>query len=167
MPGSGPPPITPYPYYANYVSHAANGIPPPPFPPIPIPNHNFAPQRSATSIPLPASPGTLSSLAGLPPKPPSPIRPSNGVFEIGVGPVAPGNDREDGELSDAEKRKTSSEAGSAKSGVQQEGTSASHGGITTPTATQLQPLSTATVELPKGCPTLLYRGTQRLTVQRS
>ncbi|MCJ1392579.1 hypothetical protein MMC18_005449 [Xylographa bjoerkii] len=120
-PGSGPPPVIPYSYYANYASHAANGIPPPPFPPMPIPHHNFTPQRSAASIPLPASPGTFASPAGLPPKPPSPTGPTNGPFENGTALVAPGNDREDGELSDVEKRRTPSDSDSMKLDEQQQG----------------------------------------------
>ncbi|MCJ1385177.1 hypothetical protein MMC17_008298 [Xylographa soralifera] len=102
-PGSGPPPVLPYSYYANYASHAANGIPPPPFPPIPIPTHNFTPQRPPVSIALPTSPGHYVSPAGLPPRPPSPMESVDKPVDSGTALAAAGNDREDGELSDAEK----------------------------------------------------------------
>ncbi|MCJ1286121.1 hypothetical protein MMC26_005464 [Xylographa opegraphella] len=120
-PGSGPPPVLPYSYYANYASHAANGIPPPPFPPIPVPSHNFAPQRPAGSVALLSSPGHFVPPAGLPPKPPSPIESIDRPMTSGTAVAASGIDREDGELSDAEKGQNPSDSGSLQQDEQQQG----------------------------------------------
>ena len=148
-PGSGPPPVLPYSYYANYASHAANGIPPPPFPPIPVPPYNFTPQRPAVSTALPTSPGHFVSPAGLPPKPPSPIESVDGPVASGTALAAAGNDREDGELSDAEKGTSLSDSGSVKSDEQQQGISVQRREATVPPIVRLQQHYGETVGAPK------------------
>ncbi|MCJ1473992.1 hypothetical protein MMC13_002648 [Lambiella insularis] len=116
-PGSSAPPPPPFAYHTNFGAYATNGMPPPPpFPTIPIPHHNISSQRLAASIPLPTSPSAFSPQTGLPPKPAAVVETSDNELGNGNAHGTSREDREDGELSDAGRCRTLSDAGSTKPG---------------------------------------------------
>ena len=97
----------PSPNFHNYGNFSHNTLPPPPYPPVPIPNYPIISPRPPPSNSQIVSTSTLQPDTSLPPKPTSVevvSRPP--VLDSNYSVPSYGRDREDGELSDSEVPKT-------------------------------------------------------------
>ena len=101
--GIYPIPNSSFPGFGHYQNGA---LPPPPYPPVPIPTYNNMPQYLSTSVPQVQSPSTLQPHLSLPPKPSQLPTHAISFDKENTHPVTVAStDREDGELSDSELRR--------------------------------------------------------------
>ena len=106
------PPHSPFPAFGHYQNGA---LPPPPFPPVPIPNYSAIPQRLTAPVTQVPSPSTLQPHTSLPAKPQTSAQTVSFGQENAHLETIVNVDREDGELSDSELRRDARTTNSSNS----------------------------------------------------